>query len=452
MDDSRDFDSVMMNIQRYGGGILSLAFMSARISFKLLTYVMRLAKKGMVAVGAADRFKDFSKNVEGNFTVYNVPLSKDRAETMKQLNELELKLQNESNAVKKTEIRNEIKKLQGKVPELEQLERLNIKYCALPKLNGSDQTIQIAVSKTDDQMFKNWYLNHLTSAMKGGEMSMEEMRVFTEGNYTIFNLPMEGEELQSAISDFNILKVNYSVLPDLNIGDNNSQIAISNADKNKFEVWVKMWRDRQIADGKTPNEVYEMNQESYMNTGTVSAESYIDHSDPAYQEANKEFTENEIDAPWNARLAKENSEEYVRFLKDDNFEKITINKETLVDNMIVDAKAAEMRRNGYFISRVPGTYGNRQETLILPTSQVFTTDEGKTYIAFLPKNSTSMVADATGTIKNCTFADIYTPYDKVQRGFHKVNELKLGKDLAADVPTPDITKAVAAAAPAAPKL
>lgn len=455
MDDTREFDSVMMNIQRYGGGIASLTFLSARMSLKLLTYIMRLAKKGMVALGAADQFKNFSKNAEGKFTVYNIPLNKERAEIMNELNSLELKLQNESNSVKKAGIRNEIKKLQSKVPELEQIERLNIQYCALPKLNGSDQTIQIAVSKKDDQMFKNWYLNHLTSAMKGGEMSMEEMRVFTEGNYTIFNLPMEGEEFQTALKDFNTLGVNYSVLPDLNIGDNNSQIAVSNSDKNKFEVWVKMWREQQIKEGKVPSEVYEMNQDSYMNTGTMTADGYIQNSDPDYQEANKEFEENGINTPWGAKLAKENSEEYVRLLNDDNYEKITINKETLVDNMVIDAKSDQMRKNGYFISRVPGTYGDKQQTLILPANQVFTTDEGKTFIAFLPKNNTSMVAGPSGNIKNCRFEEAYAPYDKVQRGFNRVNEIKMDKKLSADASAPDITQSISTvttATPVAPKL
>lgn len=455
MDDTREFDSVMMNIQRYGGGIASLAFLPARMSLKLLTYIMRLAKKGMVALGAADQFKNFSKSTEGKFTVYNIPLNKERAKIMNQLQSLELELQNESNSVKKAGIRNEIKKLQSEVPELEQLKRLNIQFCALPKLNGSDQTIQIAVSKQDDQIFKNWYLNHLTSAMKGGQMSMEEMRVFTEGNYTIFNLPMEGKEFQTALVDFNTLGVNYSVLPDLNIGDNNSQIAISNADKNKFEVWVKMWRDQQIKEGKVPSEVYEMNQDSYMNTGTLTADDYIKNSDPDYQEANKEFEENGINTPWEAKLAKENSEEYVKLLNDDNYEKITINKETLVENMVIDAKSASMRKNGYFISRVPGTYGNKQQTLILPVNQVFTTDEGKTYIAFLPKNNTTMVADSSGNIQKKRFEEAYAPYDKVQRGFNRVKEIKMDKNLSQNVPVPDMKQsvpAVAAATPVTPKL
>ncbi len=437
MDDTtREFDQVMMNVKKYSGGVLMLTVFSARLSFKLLTYILRLAKKGLVSAGIADRFKDFSRKVEGNFTVYNIPLTKERAEDMQKLHDLELTLEKVTNPIKKSRIRNEIKSLQKNIPEIEQLERLQIKHCVLPKLNGSSQTIQVAIGKSDDQIFKNWFINHLTTELRGGEMNMEELRVFTEGNYTIFNLPVEGEDFQKILPDFNTLAINYSVMPDLKVGDNNTQIAIPNADRNKFEVWAKMWRTKQIKAGMEPGEIYQMSQESYMNTGSVSAESYMNESDQKYQAANQEFEQNSTQVPWTAKLGKENSEEYVRLLQDNNYEKITINNESLVENMIISEAAAKMQQSGYFISRVPGTYKDNQQTLILPADHVFTTDEGATYIGFLPKNGTTMIADEKGNIQECGFNTVYAPYDKVQRGFAQVNGLTQGKELKTDISAP----------------
>lgn len=42
--------------------------------------------------------------------------------------------------------------------------------------------------------------------------------------------------------DFDTLKINYAIMPDLKIGNNNSQIAVANSDREKFQVWIKMYR------------------------------------------------------------------------------------------------------------------------------------------------------------------------------------------------------------------
>lgn len=417
MENDREVDQVLMNIRNASGSIISASLISARLSFMLLTYLMRLAKKGLVAAGFSDNFKAFTKNTEGNFTVYNVPVSGNKAETIRKLNELELKLQNAKKPTEKMAFRNEMKKLKKELPELEQLKKLGINHCVLPKLNGSNQTIQIAVDKKSDQLFKNWFLNHLTTELSGGEKGMEDLKVFTEGNVSIFNLPFEGEELEAALSDFQTLGMNYSVLPDLNVGDGNSQIAIPNTDRSKLEVWFKMWKDKQLREGKEPGEMYDMDQESYMDTGRMEAEDYVSGSDQEYQEANAEFEAQSEEVPWSAKMQKENSEEYVRYLQDKNYEKITINSWSLDGRQTTD---------GYFMSRVPGTWGENKLTLILPVEQVFRTDEGKTYVAFLPKNKNTLIADTNGNIKEYSFGAVYGPYDEVKRNLKKVENLKKG--------------------------
>lgn len=427
MEQEREVDQVLMNIRNMSGSITAVSLISARLSFKIVTFLLRLAKKGLVAAGFSDEFKNFIEKTEGNYTVYNIPVTAERVEKLQEINSMELQLQDTKNPFTKAKLRNEIKELWKEIPELEQIEKLGINHCVLPKLNGSEQTIQVAIDKNGDQMFKNWFLNHLTEGLSGGEKGMEELKVFTEGNYTIFNLPFEGEELKQALSDFEILNLNYTIMPDLKVGDGNSQLAIPNADRGKLETWFTMWRDKQIREGKEPEEVgemYAMDQESYMATGTMDAEEYVEGADQKYKVANAEFETQSHTVPWNTTMQKENSEEYVQLLQNQNYEKISINKETLVNDMLKSSKAEEMKRNGYFISRIPGTYGEKQQTLILPIDKVFTTDSGKTYIAFLPKNAKSMVADNTGNIVQKDFSTVYESYQKVERNMKKVEQLQ----------------------------
>lgn len=417
MENEREVDQVLMNIRNASGSIISASLISARVSFMLLTYLMRLAKKGLIAAGFSDGLKAFTKNAEGNFTVYNIPISGERAQHVAKWNELEIKLQHTKKPTEKRALRNEIKKLKQELPELEQLKKLGIHHCVLPKLNGSNQTIQVAVDKKSDQLFKNWFLNHLTSGLSGGEKGMEDLKVFTEGNVSIFNLPFEGEELGAALSDFQTLGMNYSVLPDLKVGDGNSQIAIPNTDRGKLEAWFKMWKDKQLREGKEAGEMYGMDEESYMDTGRMEAEDYVADSEPKYQEANAEFEEQSKEVPWTAKPQKENSEEYVRFLQDKNYDKITINSWSLHGRQTAD---------GYFLSRIPGTWGKDELTLILPAKQVFLTDEGQTYFAFLPKNGNISVRDTSGTVTERSFAEVYSYYDKVKHNRKNVEQLKKG--------------------------
>lgn len=432
MENDREVDQVLMNVRNSAGSVVAVSLISARLSLKLLVFLMRLAKKGLLAAGLLDSFKSFTKLTEGKYTVYNIPLSKEGTAGLVKMNQLELELQNEKNPVRKTKLRNDIKKLKNEIPELEQLKELKICHCVLPKLNGSELTVQVAVAQNSDQLFKNWFLNHLTTELSGGEKSVEEIKVLTEGNYAIYNLPFEGEDLAEALSDFDTLGINYAVLPDLKVGDGNSQLAIPNADRSKLETWFRIWKDKQLKDGRNPDEIgemYVMDQESYIRTGSMTADDYVTSSDPVYQEANAEFEAQSQGVPWTPTLDQENSEAYVRLLNDRNYEKISINHETLVDNMEISQKADLMRKHGYFISRIPGTYKDTQQTLILPNSDVFVGDDGKTYIAFLPKNGKIMVADQSGTITEQSFSTVYEPYDIVKRNMRHMGDLaKLSPD------------------------
>lgn len=432
MENDREVDSVLMNIKNTTGGVLAALTFSARASWKLLAIIGRLAKKGLVAGGLFDNFKDFHTKTGGDYTTYNIPLSEGKAKLVSKMQQLELELEQSGNPFKKAAIRREIAGIEKNIPELQQLRKIGITYCTLPKINGTSNTIQVAVAKKDDQHFKNWFLNHLTANMTGGQKSLETLKVFTEGNYSVLNMPFEGaEELGVMLSDFNTMGINFSVLPDLNVGDGYTQLAIANTDRSQVENWFKMWKQKLLQEGKEAGEMYEINSGTYVSTAECSPDDFIKQAEPVYQEANKEFEEKGIEKPWMEKLAHENSPEFVKLSQDRNYEKITINRGKLVDFRDRSEAVKALENAGFFLSRLPGYFNEKDKQLVLPKDKVFTTDNNQTFVAFLDKRKmfqvlnvgTEAKAEAGADAEMYSFEEIKKIYDTVNRGFKKTESM-----------------------------
>lgn len=426
--DDRDLDYTMMNIQRYSGGTMSLVMLSTSMSVKLLTFLLRMAKKGLTSIKFADAYRDFMRKTEGDFTVYNIPLPQEHAEKLQEnlekVHELEAELEAAKNPLKKGSLRKEIARIEKDMPEIEQLKRLNIDHCVLPKLNGSDNTLQVAVSNKDAPLFKNWFLNHLSANLSGGSKTMGELEALTESNYSIFNIPFEGDSLADMFQDFDTLAINYSLLPDLKIGDGYSQVAVANADRDKIQSWFKMYQDKKMATGEDIPEMYEMSRESYLQTSALDVEDYIANTDQKYQAADLEYAAQSKDIQQKAVIRGENAEDFQKLSRDSNFEKVTINKATLVDKANKRI-VSNLDAQGFFVSRIPKTYGENEKDLLVPKTRTFVLDDGKTYAVFLPKSEPSYVADAkSGRIEQWKFNEIKASYDRVDRNLRNVQKLK----------------------------
>ena len=133
-----------MNINKTTGGMISAAMFSATMTFKLMVFLLRMAKKGLVASGLADSFKSFTEKTGGSYSVYNIPLTYEKAGIMEKMNQMELELQKEKNPIKAAGIRNEIKKLEQQVPEIEQLKKLGIEYQLSDIKEPTDDEIKLA--------------------------------------------------------------------------------------------------------------------------------------------------------------------------------------------------------------------------------------------------------------------------------------------------------------------
>lgn len=432
MDIDREMDKVLLNVHNSAGVVVAATLFSSALSLKLLIFLMRMAKKGLIASGIPDKFKNFMQKTAGEYIVYNIPLSEENAEKMNQLNQMYMDLDKEKNPVKSMLLKADIKEIENAIPQLQQLKMLGIEYCTLPKINGSMQTIQVGIAKEQEQSFKNWFLNHLTTELSGGLKNVESIKVFTEGNYTILNMPFEKEEeLSIMFSDFNQMGINYAKCPDLKVGDGYTQIAIPNSDRGLVEDWFKMWKNKQMAEGNdVSKEMSSLDEQSYLSTGEVTAEEYINASEPIYKEANAEFEKETVKMPWEGHLSEEINTAFEKFNKDENYVCIHINKEALVDSISKESYAVQLaEKHGIFISRIPGTYGENEELLAIPKNQVFLADDGTTYVAFLHKKKNHIVygADQKFTRRNCE--EISKFYDKTERGLQKINEI-LDKDFA----------------------
>lgn len=428
MDNSRDIDSVLMSIERSSGGIVSAMTFSARISFHILSFLYRQAQKGMVAMGFCDEYKNFMVATNGEFTTYNVPISTDSSKKIEKLQGLELELENAS-IFKRISLRNEIRDLKASIPEMEQLNKLGISYCVLPKLNGSLNALQVAVANKDDENFKVWFLNHINEQMKGGELSLEEMKVFTEGNYTLLNVPFENnsnsKELEDMLTDFKTMSINYAIMPDLKIGDGYTQIAVPNIDKEKVSQWFKLYNQAAVQKGEEIKEVTEIKADDYVSTSELNPSEYVKMADEQYQQIELQFEEESKSIPWSAKLASEHSPNFVKFLENSNYEKVTINIESLVNDRTITPAIKKFEEEGYFTARFPGAKGNKEKNLVLPKENVFITDEGKTVVAFLDKRKSYHVIASNGTVSDLKTNTILNKFDDVNRRFRKVNDFSL---------------------------
>lgn len=427
MDQDREFESLLMNIRGNMGSVTQAIYATNMLTLKLIQFMLRMAKKGILSIQSKDNMQKFAAVTEGKYQIYNVPVSTEDSNKIKKLEKLQLAVEQEPDKKKRATLKKELHQFQKELDEesiRQQLKDAGIKNCCiLPKIDENTGTLQVAVSSKDDPIFKNWYQSHILETMNGGEKDLTDLNVFTEGNYTIFNLPFEGDKLTEACKDYDTLQINYSMLPDLSVGNDNSQVVIANRDRDKFMAWVKLYREEMIKNGEEPKEIYEMSQSSYLDTGAESPADYIDNADPEYQEANQEFEQNEVDM--NAPIIRnDNCEEYAKLEKDDNYEKVTINKKTLVDSMTKKQAAEEMEQKGYFASRVPGTWGKTQEIMLLPNDRVFRADDGKTYVGFIKKNEQTIFVGPDNKIQKRDYSKAIGAYDDVKRNLNHVKAIQ----------------------------
>ena len=78
-----------------------------------------------------------------------------------------------------------------------------------------------------------------------------------------------------------------------------------------------------------------------------------------------------------------------------SYVEISIDKETLVDHSRY-ASSPELSGKGLFACRIPGTYGENEQTLVVPEDRVFYYNGGQQYRVFLKQNEKPLVIGPSG--------------------------------------------------------
>lgn len=357
-DKSREVVMAISNAARYMDPFFKLTAMGTVL---LIQYFARMVKEKKLKVTEFTDFQKFLKATEGKYDIMNVP----------------------------------------EIPEgqlSEELDALGIHYMVLPDLEKNDGMLQVAVYQPDRENFGAWYQRHILSQMTGGEKDLQQLKNLTSGKTTIISFPLEEEE-EMIKEDFEKMGINYSLLPDLHVGDGEIQVVVANADLPKVESWYKLYREDLLKKGMTDvPAMKKMSMDNYMQTGQQTESEYIDTASPELKAANAKYEgeqkgriEQQIEAAEHNAMRQESSTAYLRYINDPSYIPVSIDKRTLVEKSNVINKDG-LERYNQFSCRIPGTYGKNEKQLVIPNEQVFEKQNGS-YIAFLQKDESPFVFD-----------------------------------------------------------
>ena len=110
--------------------------------------------------------------------------------------------------------------------------------------------------------------------MQGGEKSWRDLDNLTNARTTIISIPVE-ENPDFFREDFEKLKINFSVLPDLNVGDGEIQLVIANSDMPKVQFWYERFQETKLEQGEETEALKVMDLSDYTSTGNLTEEAYV---------------------------------------------------------------------------------------------------------------------------------------------------------------------------------
>lgn len=357
----KETDRILMTLKNSTRTIKTALWISSPAVLLLYTFMKRMVKHKMIKTGEFAKIEKFLKYTDGKYNIQNIPLLKD---SEKHLSEIK-----------------------------EELERLNIKFSVLPDLNKDDGFVQIAVATEDRELFQGWQERYVFKQMQGGEKELDYLQKITNRQTSIINIPFE-DKLDIVKEDFKNLGINYAVLPDLKVADEKIQLTVANEDLGKVEHWYKLYQENMLkADTIEPLEV--ITDEQYLAQGVITEQEYIDKAPSNVQDINNQYLK-EAGVLEKAVMEKEllpksiTDPNYNRFLNDPTYHMVTIDRETLINQSRFGGDK-ELIQKGYFPSRVPGTWGEEELTLLTHTDQVFKQDNN--YVAFVEKDKKPFIFD-----------------------------------------------------------
>lgn len=219
---------------------------------------------------------------------------------------------------------------------------------------GAEKGVQIAQVKALQHRMKLHYASEGTH----NTMKLSDLEKMTGGRYTILNIPLEDEKELIAFYDrLKKLKVSFSELPDLNLGDGYTQIAYNPDDVESVRLVIDYYKK------KFRQEAKEMDLDEYFGTASPGGMEYLD----------------ELAAKgYEGRMHEEQLEEIQERIRDKKYLPISINVESLLLREEKDA----------YLFRIPrGRLGEDLSSAIrIKKSDCILLDEGQTVITCLKRD------------------------------------------------------------------
>lgn len=166
-EEQRDREEVLMAIRKatmFADPIFKVCTIGM---IKIMQFMARMVKENLIDKRAFKDFQSFARRTEGNFDIINVPIETKG----------EYKLRFGSNA--------------DIVDEFAGLREKGVRFYEIPDLNKGDNYIQIAVAREDKELFSAWFERYLKNKMRGGEKNLDTLEAFSNGEYTILELPFK---------------------------------------------------------------------------------------------------------------------------------------------------------------------------------------------------------------------------------------------------------------------
>jgi len=379
---SETTQDVYMQWQRSYGMANSSIFVAVGIAkgvVSLIHFLSKMRDEKILSGGEVDEFADFLKATKGKYSISRVPLKADGD------------MAEEMSAFKSD------------------LNTMNIRYCMLPNLSGNEKSCYVAVFKDDDQKFAQVFMSHIKKALSGGKQVEEDIKNFTDGRASIISIPDETvNDMEKAMTD---LHVNFSGL-EIDITPYHRQYLIPNNELNKIQFLYKAYQEDMRRKGMDvgDSKVYK-DGDSFKDSSKCTEDDYIKEQEKnadvksAMKKGDHPLTEKEAEL-YKAMNDIGSSESLPcgKYYQNTDYLSISIDDATLVHNP-KDMKIIDfaLKNPDVFCCRVPGTFGDKEEILVLPRDQVFKIEDADRarYVAFLKKDEAPAVVGAKeGQYKN----------------------------------------------------
>lgn len=212
--------------------------------------------------------------------------------------------------------------------------------------------------------------------------------------------------IQKLRDDLDRLHVNYTILPDLNVGDGYIQVAFASADAPRLQAWYEAYQEDMLNKGMQIEDMKQLDIQEYFGTGIADniskrdrqpAETSLKPIDDAQVKSFQKTLGEMSDSSFMTKR------EYEQKKAQPNHIEISVNKDLVVSG----------KDDRVFVSRIPGTQG-REYMCILPET-VYETDGGKTFGILTNKDTKTLILDRDGNIlREAKLKDIQQHYASVR--------------------------------------